>query len=1592
MKRKIIPLIYLWITSCLSAIAQINGQVNINVNEPSFSKQDGYDIIRWNASRYKTKQVGAPELPVAVQTFVVPLNVKVTGVEVSVKSSSVIEGTFMPYPVQPPIPIGIEDEPGFVLPDSAIYNGSEVFPKERAEIIADYNEMGYHLVTVRLNPVEYNPVSRKIHVSSLDFTLRYEQCEDHSIQPEAQNIRRANSIKKVIRSMVVNPQDVDRFADTKVRLIGDLPIMPLSDGTQPQPIDVLSQQVPDYIIITSKTLRNEFQRLADWKTQKGVPTIIKEVESIREEYQGSDLAEKIHAYLQECYRKWGAGLFVLLGGDTNIVPARFYNVPEGDYAGDYPSDSYYTDLECDWNANKNHLFTEWKIDEMKQDGLCYIGRAPVENSDETSVFVNKILAYEKMNMSGINTDYLMNHVAASAYNYKSESTGKLNLAAHDSVDKYLSYYPQIRKWYLFDHYNCDCSLCIIKTKFNCGEELNYRNFLAAIQSGGNSRLDHFHVVYHMDHSSPRAMGTSSIDKHEGIYVQDVDKLNNGDYLQVVISGGCMPAKFDEDCIAEHFINNPNGGAVAFIGNPCFGISDEHYQYKHFIEGLYKNRISSIGCLLSLMIEESSMQFDPNKNSMLSLPDYYRLHLLGDPEMPVWSAVPQTLDVKVSPQKVVAGKNTITVQIANLPAGEEALVCLMKDTEAYTTVTISDTEVHSFSFTPKTTGEIKVTVTARNFFPVERTIPVTINTGNMLSVAKYKFSMGYLAAGTQDALHISLRNNGKVQTGGIGVKLSTSSPYVELLNDSVFSSPIREGETFGLSSFFYRVAENAPEIARNEWNAVCFYLEMKHDGVVDVDTFTVDLIRYKTRIDEISITETTDGDLIPEAGETIKLSFKSIDLGPMPRYTNTTIEPVDKNLATRNQNPGWSFDISEKYVTGTPLLFNVKLYVNNILQEDIIMDVAKLPTAVDLSKIHHEAEDRSISLYWDKMGNETGYNIYRSRTEDGVFTKLNTQPLTTRYYKDDNLYPQKTYYYKISTVTEGRMESELSPAVKISTIYPTMGMFPLSMDKAMDFSCEAHTVDFDYDGQKEIVAAGRDDTWTKGMLVVVRPDGTEPYDIDGNATSYSGYATLPSMTEAVPVVADLQGNGEPCIISMTRDSESSGNYISCYSSLDKDNDKLPDLLWQKELGDMFTYRGAVVTDIDGPDGKDEKEIIFRCENLNKPVMILDAHGNQKACTENLSSNFHGYPAVADLDGDGYKEIIYGDGNGNVHIWNHDGTPYQKLPLFSRPGEQFSTPTICDFDGDGEKEILITTCVSKTSYIYVIKQNGTCLGNFDSRAANPISIPYTNASASGIDHPLSVGDINGDGKLEVVALGHECVRGWTNTGNLIFDRMVPGLFPDKIWANNMLTPILADVDGDGSIDIVFHQDNCIYAINNKGEDIMGFPLYSKGDMVNSVCVSDIDNDGKNELTAVDRNGYINVWKTNGKSSAIEWGRSRFDTGFTGEYIPGYQDPWVITVNTEWDGETFTNDIIVRSGTFRIPSGKTLQLRENCRIYVLKGGTLEIDGGGILETGVYVKDGGNLVIKNNASVRLPEYGSLKTEKGATVDMPYGSIVPFQ
>lgn len=1584
----------LWVTGLLSLAAQITGHISFIPEDLAVTKQDGFDVIKLEGQNGETGKIGAPELPVIRKTFVVPLNAKVIEIATKINKRQKLQGTYMPNPVQMPVKVS-EGQLYDMTIDSAVYYGQKMYPEERAAVIADYNEQGYHVVIVELYPVEYDPMSRSIYIDNISFTLNYETCENTERLPQAQSLHRSALIKKLIKSMVDNPQDVDRFDAGKTKVVG-ADVIKRAGVANKVYIDVIKEQIPDYIIITNKTLKSEFQRLASWKTQKGIPALIKDIDEIASEYSGSDMPEKIRAYLKDCYYKWGAGLMVLLGGDVNIVPAKFYEQPDGIKL---PFDAYYIDLIKDWNPNKNNKYGECEeLVRGTKNASCFLGRAPVEDLSEAKVFVDKVLTYEKMNSKSINTSYLMNHLAISAYIAKSD-TGKLSADGKKDIDSYLIKYPQLNKWYLFDHYNCQCSFHTDKTTYSCGEELTRNSFKESLNGRGPSSLGYFHIIYHMDHCNPRMLGTSSLDKKENLSVADIDNMTNGDNLQIFFSGGCHTSQFDLDCIAEHAINNPNGGAVAFIGNANSGYAGEYVQYGTFLNTVYKENIYNIGAAFNKL---TSFSVSYINDSIFHYPDFMRLHLLGDPEMPIWSKIPQTLDVSITPNQVGAGENIITVQIKNLPEGEEATVCFMKGTEAYVSVKIADRNVHSFSFTPRTSGIMRVTITAHNFYPYERPLQVHVGEGHAINIAYIGGTNNVMAiaqplsipVGSSENMRIALQNNYGTAVSNVSAKLSTSSPYISIERDSVYYGAIatKAIKDPPASGFLVTVADDAPEIGRNEWNSVCFYLTIRHAGtdVVDVDTFRVDIESPKLRISNARITQTDDGDLIPEAGETVSMK---IDYSRMRSVMSKPViwkaTPVAGPVTIQSMSSGvCKFTVGSGYRTGDPLKIKVVLKCGPTPVDSIVVNAAERAPVININKVYKDLDYNAITLSWDKMGNETRYNVYRSTEENGTYTKINKLPLELKYFEDYGLPPLTCYYYKISAITATGMEGALSAPVRAWTVYKMMmQMSPFGgTSSSYRYTDLANVADMNYDGNKEIVLVTADgERVNDGAVIVVAPDGTEPFDLDGNVTTFSGFATFPWVAEATPSVADLRGTGEPAIVTMPRQMESGTSYnILCHSSLDNDGDKKPDLLWKSSIGGPV-IRSAVITDIDMPDGKGEKEIIaVREDNM---IEIFDAYGNRKRVFGGEISGCYCGLAVADLDGDGYKEIICGNG-GNLYVWKHDGTPYMRSPFFSRSGVDLkSSPVVCDLDGDGKKDIIVASRL-EDGYIFAIRQDGTCIGNFDINAPAPVKTSYPHMEHEGIDHAVSVGDIDGDGALEVVSLEEGGVRAWNNRGEQVLKRDVPGLFKRVNWRTHFMLPLLADVNGDSTADIVFNEDNIIYAIQNDGTDVIGFPLYTPGHIKSNICISDTDGDGLNEIVASDEGGYISVWKTKGKT--IEWGRARFDQGSTGEYIKGYTDPVVITSDTVCSGGAFTNDIIVRSGIFRITGN--VDMPYSSKIIVMDGGSITVDGCSVVGCSMLVRNGGSLSVINDGEIRLSRYGTFASEVGAEVDIQSGNIGRIQ
>ena len=105
-----------------------------------------------------------------------------------------------------------------------------------------------------------------------------------------------------------------------------------------------------------------FQRLADWKTKKGIKTEIRTTDWILANYTGEDDPAAIRNYLKTLPDS--SVKYVLLGGDTDIIPCRFayaMSCSAGIQPGredTMPSDLYYADLQGSWDLDNDGSYGE----------------------------------------------------------------------------------------------------------------------------------------------------------------------------------------------------------------------------------------------------------------------------------------------------------------------------------------------------------------------------------------------------------------------------------------------------------------------------------------------------------------------------------------------------------------------------------------------------------------------------------------------------------------------------------------------------------------------------------------------------------------------------------------------------------------------------------------------------------------------------------------------------------------------------------------------------------------------------------------------------------------------------------------------------------------------------------------------------------------------------------------------------------------------------------------------------------------------------------------------------------------------------------
>ena len=166
----------------------------------------------------------------------------------------------------------------------------------------------------------------------------------------------------------------------------------------------------DMMVIAPDIFSDSINPLINHKNSINLPTILKTLEEIYDEYSGRDEAEKIKYCIKDFIENYGIN-YVLLVGDINILPMRRSKIDcvfinrQGILTDLYYADIYDANSSfCTWDSNENMIFGEysWNIYTNIEEYIDVIdlypdvgvGRIPCINNNEVQIVVNKIINYE----------------------------------------------------------------------------------------------------------------------------------------------------------------------------------------------------------------------------------------------------------------------------------------------------------------------------------------------------------------------------------------------------------------------------------------------------------------------------------------------------------------------------------------------------------------------------------------------------------------------------------------------------------------------------------------------------------------------------------------------------------------------------------------------------------------------------------------------------------------------------------------------------------------------------------------------------------------------------------------------------------------------------------------------------------------------------------------------------------------------------------------------------------------------------------------------------------------------------------------------
>ena len=671
---------------------------NVNFAYPEIVNKGSNVIFKEKGCVYHSKP-GDPLLPVKT-VFILGDSVKI-----SYKTEK-LPGAYHILPAQKPVPISHPEMYTPTKENSLIYGSSDIYPSSPFKILGKRHLFGVTVQEVLLYPISYRPKDGEVF-----FNYSFH------LEPVGGATKVNSSQFKILKNLLINPDQLE--------VKGNLP--------------------EKYVIITSQALAPYFGPLVEWKAKKGILVKIYTTGYIYSSFSGRDDAEKIRNFLKTIADS--GVIYVLLGGDTDIIPARYafaMDAGTGNPSDDsLPADLYYSDLDGNWDANNNNVFGEVgdSVDLLPD---VIVGRAPVSTASEVTNFVNKVINYEEYHQS----NYFTNALFIASYLDDQTDGGILK----DMVVSELPPDFQIQRLYERDG-NLTRSIAIY-----------YLN------QGAN-------IINHDGHGSWYLIQVGG----DYLNPDDFDRLNNAPFITgILYSLGCWTCAIDYDCIAEHFVKAQNGGGF-YIGNSRYGwyipgfpgfSSSDQFDIQFFNNLFHKSPITGVALAVT-KAEFAALSEEEN--------DYrwseYVLTFLGDPEMAVFTRTPESLFANMD-GNFHTGFNSLNVRISD-PNGnpvEGAKITILQGDSIITTGESGPQGFLRIDFTISSFDSVTLAAFKPGYYYREFKLPVySPSIFPILSDYGNRNFGIYFADSSNDTLYIVFKNPGNTTTNPETLSININGP-------------------------------------------------------------------------------------------------------------------------------------------------------------------------------------------------------------------------------------------------------------------------------------------------------------------------------------------------------------------------------------------------------------------------------------------------------------------------------------------------------------------------------------------------------------------------------------------------------------------------------------------------------------------------------------------------------------------------------------------------------------------------------------------------------------------------------------------------